>query len=209
MSLFPNFFDIRDFPFSRMLSGNESFSDLLDIFSIFLKNYDFKRNLGCLENNVTLKNVETIDMHSSVLVEAGAYICGPCILSKGCVVRHGAYIRGSVFAGENSVIGHCTEVKNSIFLTSSKAAHFAYVADSIVGKHVNLGAGVRCANLRFDKKTIKILTNSGFIDSNKVKLGSCFGNDAQIGCNVVFNPGSLVVKGTKVAPGQVKKGFIN
>ncbi len=209
MSLFPDFFDVQDFPFFHMLSGKELFSDLLSVFSRFLDAYDFKGIRGTLENNVTLKNIEKIEMHSSVFVESGAYICGPCILSKGCIVRHGAYIRGHVFSGENTVIGHCTEVKNSIFLSSAKAAHFAYVADSILGKNVNLGAGVRCANLRLDRKTVKIDIGSDFIDSNRVKLGSCFGNNVQVGCNVVLNPGSLIKKGVFIPPGEVRKGLIS
>ena len=81
------------------------------------------------------------------IVEDGAYISGPTFINAGCIIRHDAYVRGNVIIGNGSIIGHSSEIKHSILLNESKAPHFAYVGDSILGHRVNLGAGTKLSNL--------------------------------------------------------------
>src|SRR6267154_3568005 len=123
-----------------------------------LKNYLASLKLGNIETDVPssayLIHPELISIGPGTVIEPGAYIEGPCIIGKQCVIRHGAYIRGDVVTGDSCVIGHDTEVKHSIFFNSTSAAHFNYVGDSILGNRVNLGAGVKCANLRLDHQPI-------------------------------------------------------
>lgn len=170
-----------------------------------------KRNYGIhspIPEGVTLENKEQILIEEGCTIEPGAYIRGPAILCKGVEVRHGAYIRGLVVLGEGSLVGHDTEVKSSIFLNGAKAAHFAYVGDSILGNEVNLGAGTKLANLRFDKGMIKVWIEKELIATEQKKLGAIIGDGANTGCNSVLNPGTLLERGAAVAPGVVASGYI-
>ncbi|MBT3393747.1 MAG: UDP-N-acetylglucosamine diphosphorylase [Waddliaceae bacterium] len=137
-------------------------------------------------------NPSMIVIGEGTVVEPGAYIEGPCIIGKGCTIRHGAYLRGNVVVGDGCVIGHATEVKHSIFLNGAKAAHFAYVGDSILGNNVNFGAGTKCANVKLDKRLVIIDDNGSHIETGLKKCGAIVGDDAQLGCNCVTNPGTLI-----------------
>lgn len=135
-------------------------------------------------------------------VEPGAYICGPAIIGANCQIRHGAYLRDSVLLGDDCVVGHATEVKHSILFSHAQAPHFAYVGDSILGNRVNLGAGTRLANWPLrnasiekgsnQETTIKLRIGRRTIDTGLVKLGALLGDDVQVGCNAVTNPGCVV-----------------
>lgn len=144
---------------------------------------------------------EQISIGEGTIIEAGAYIRGPCIIGKNCHIRHGAYIRGNVLIGDNCVVGHTTELKSSILLNGARAAHFAFIGDSIIGNDVNLGAGVKCANLRLDDQPVQVRYKEELFSTSMRKLGSVIGDHAQIGCNVVANPGTMVGKRAKCFPG--------
>jgi NDP-sugar pyrophosphorylase family protein len=120
------------------------------------------------------------------------------LIFRGAEVRFGAYIRGDAIVGEKAVVGHDTEVKHSILLPGAKAAHFAYVGDSILGREVNLGAGTKCANVKIDmgKNTVKILLGGQLHDSRLRKFGAIFGDGVSVGCNSVTNPGTLIGRQT-------------
>ena len=105
------------------------------------------------------------------------------------------------------MIGHATEVKNSIMLNHAHAAHFAYVGDSILGGYVNLGAGVKCANLRFDKKSIRIRIDGEILDTKRRKFGAIIGDRGSIGCNAVLNPGTILYPDVIALPNQTLSGI--
>ena len=163
---------------------------------------------GIVNTGAYLANPEEISIGKGTIVEPGAYILGPCIIGENCQIRHGAYIRGNVITGNRCIIGHATEVKNTIFLDGAQAGHFAYVGDSILGNHVNLGAGTKCANLRFDKHHVQITFDGKRIDSGMRKLGAIFGDYSQTGCNSVTNPGTLMGKGSCLAPCTAAHGIV-
>ncbi|MFN4131618.1 MAG: hypothetical protein ACK4GE_00900 [Caldimicrobium sp.] len=142
-----------------------------------------------------------IYLGEKVIVEPFAYIEEPCYFSEGTKIRHSAYIRGSVYTGKGAVIGHTTEVKNSLFLRGAKAAHFAYVGDSILGAEVNLGAGTKLANLKFHGKEISIEIKGNKINTGLRKMGAILGDRVQTGCNSVLQPGTLIGKDSVVYPG--------
>lgn len=187
------FFDLAKFSHAKLFDGIENVWQALEA----LESYFSSLSLGTIEGEVSEKvyliNPELISIGQGSIVEPGAYISGPCVIGKNCQVRHAAYIRGGVILGDGAVIGHATEVKNSILLDEAKAAHFAYLGDTILGVGVNLGAGVKCANLRFDRKPIHGCN----------KLGLIAGDGAQLGCNAVTNPGTFLEKGAIVMPGSV------
>jgi len=144
------------------------------------------------------------------VVEPGAYVMGPAVIGAGTVVRHGAYVRGNVVTGANCIIGHTTEVKNSIFLDGAKAAHFAYVGDSVLGRDVNLGAGTKCANFKIQagNEEIVIRADGKEYPTGLRKLGAILGDGVELGCNCVTAPGTLVGRGTLVYPCVSLRGVI-
>ena len=140
------------------------------------------------------------------------------MIGKNCEIRHGAYIRGQALLGDGCIVGHASEVKHSIMLDGAKAPHFAYVGDSILGNEVNLGAGTKLSNLAVNSEknsetghrpTIKISIDKRMVDTGLTKLGAVIGDDTQLGCNSVTNPGCLIGPGTLVyANASVSKGFV-
>ncbi len=169
-----------------------------------------------LDKAIYLKELD-IFIGSGTRLEPSAIIKGPAVIGENCDIRQGAYVRGNVFAGEGCVIGHSTEVKNSILMDHSEAGHFNYIGDSIVGRHVNLGAGSRLANLQFRSKDekekdfihpIQIPLESEDLATGMEKLGAIVGDHAELGCNAVICPGTLVGKGVWVYPNlMVPKGY--
>lgn len=139
-----------------------------------------------------LEKPELIYIDESAVIEPQSFIEGPAWIGPHCQIRQGAYIRGDVLACSHAVIGHCTEVKNAIFLNHAKAAHFAYVGDSILGNYVNLGAGTRLANLRFDQRELAITCQQTVYRTGRKKLGSILSDYCQTGCNTVLNPGTIL-----------------
>lgn len=148
-------------------------------------------------------------------VEPTAYIQGPCFIGPNSEVRHGAYIRGYVYTGARTVIGHASEVKGSILLDGAKAAHFAYVGDSILCGNTNLGAGTRLANLKLKGDEVKYQHPESklILSSGLRKFGAILGENASTGCNAVLSPGSLLMPNTAIYPcthfhGTLSKGIV-
>lgn len=174
----------------------------------YLRSFQLEAVQPHLFPHVHFINPESIFIGEGTQIEPGAYIQGPCVIGKNCRIRHGAYIRGFCLTGDHCVIGHNTEVKNSIFLNSVCAAHFNYVGDSILGNGVNLGAGVKCANLRLDRKSVRVDLGYEKIDTGLVKLGAILGDFSHVGCNCVINPGTLLGRNSVCFPCLNIQGFI-
>lgn len=177
-----------------------------------LREYLNKKNSCRIEieipNGVHLERPELISIGEGTILEPGVYIQGPCIIGKNCIIRHGAYIRESVICGDHCTIGHCAEIKHSILLDSANATHFVYVGDSILGNGVNLGAGVKCANLRLDRREVSVAFDGNRIKTGLKKFGAIVGDGSQIGCNCVLNPGTLMAKNTIARPLQNLSGYV-
>lgn len=203
-----HYFDLSAFAHAELFSGLECVWEVLDRLESYLIAVADGRIQGHVSPQAYLIHPESISLGPNTIVEPGAYIEGPCILGADCVVRHGAYIRGGVLAGNGVIIGHDTEAKNSIFFDRARAAHFAYVGDSILGNGVNLGAGVRLANLRFDGKEVTIPLAAQKIATGRRKLGAIIGDGAQLGCNSVANPGTLLGMRSLTYPCTNVSGFI-
>jgi len=177
-----------------------------------IENYLSALSLGSIAVDIPqgafLVNPHLITISKGTVVEPGAYIKGPCYIGENCTIRHGAYIRGNFIAGKDCVIGHDTEIKQAIFLDGAQAPHFAYVGDSILGNRVNLGAGTKCANLKLDHRPITVEAETHRIDTHLRKFGAIFGDETQIGCNVVTHPGTLFGKQVFCYPCLSVGGFI-
>ncbi len=133
-----------------------------------------------------------IRLGKGVLIEPGAMIKAPAIIGDYSEIRQGAYLRGHCLVGERCVVGHTTEMKHSILLNDAKAGHFAYLGDTILGNNVNLGAGTKCANLRFFSGNVQICAEGETVDTGLRKFGAILGDQVQTGCNAVISPGTLI-----------------
>ena len=147
---------------------------------------------------------DNVWIHKTVKLSQTAEIIGPAIIMENCDIRHNAYIRENVIVGPGSVVGNSCEIKNSILLSNVEVPHFNYVGDSILGDKAHLGAGVILSNLRLDKKNIRI----NHEDTNLRKIGAFIGDNAQIGCNSVLCPGTIVYPGVMINPLTTVKGII-
>ena len=179
---------------------------------LHLAEYMKRQPLGRIEvdipEGVFLVHPELISIGKGTRLEPGAYIAGPCIIGTDCQVRHGAYLRGDVLVGNRCIIGHATEIKHSILLDGAAAPHFNYVGDSILGKGVNLGAGVVCANLRLDHGFVSVQWEGKKITTSLKKLGALIGDGAQVGCHCVLNPGTILGRGSLCFPCLNVAGYI-
>lgn len=201
------FFSIKDFTHSCLWRENGFLWDPLVLMEAYLKSYAHKIEID-VPKNVTLKFPELISIGRGTVIEPDVYIEGPCIIGENCTIRHGAYIRSNVILGCGAIVGHCCEIKNSLFMNHAVAAHLCYVGDSILGPNVNLGAGVKCSNLRFDKREISIKYQEKRIYTGLIKLGSIFGSGVQIGCNAVLNPGTFIGRDSFICPLMNIGGYI-
>jgi NDP-sugar pyrophosphorylase family protein len=137
----------------------------------------------------------------------GAVIEGPVYIGRDVEIRPGAYIRGGVWIGDGCVVGASTEIKRAILLPYAKAPHLNYVGDSILGSHVNLGAGTILSNFRHDGREIRIPLGGRIVASGRRKLSAVLGDGVLTGCNCVLHPGVVVGCGTQIYPGvQLRPG---
>lgn len=142
------------------------------------------------------------------VIEPGAYIKGPAWIGANCEIRHGAYLRENVIVGAGSVVGNSCEIKNSILFQGCQVAHFNYVGDSILGSKVHLAAGVIVSNLKLNGDLITVRVEGESLPTHLRKFGALIGDEVEIGCNTVLNPGSILGKRSLIYPGVVWRGVL-
>ncbi|OYV47712.1 MAG: hypothetical protein B7X06_02835 [Verrucomicrobia bacterium 21-51-4] len=147
-------------------------------------------------------------MHPTVKLPPFAVIQGPTWIGAHTEIRPGAYIRGNVIVGEHCVLGNSCEYKNCLLMDHVETAHFNYIGDSILGTRAHLGAGVILANVRLDRGPVKATTPAGQVLTELKKLGAMIGEAAEIGCNSVVQPGTIVGAHAKVMPLTSLGGYI-
>ncbi len=149
---------------------------------------------------------DAIYIGKNTVVESGALIKGPTIICDNTEIRQGAYIRGEVLIGNDCVVGHTTEIKSSVMLGGSKAGHFAYIGDSILGK-VNLGAGTKLANLKMVSSPIILEVEGVKYETGLRKFGAILADGVETGCNSVTTPGALLGKDVLLYPNGTARGY--
>jgi NDP-sugar pyrophosphorylase family protein len=147
-------------------------------------------------------------LHPTVKLPAHATIIGPAYIGARTEIRPGAYFRGNVIAGEGCVLGNSSEFKNCLLLDGVQAPHFNYVGDSILGNGAHLAAGVICSNLRLDQGEVIIQLPAGPIGTGLRKFGAVLGDKAEVGCNAVLNPGTLLGPRALVMPCMSFGGYL-
>ena len=179
--------------------------NLLELNEEILKKMEGKIE-GEIEENVTIKGNVVIEKGS--IVKNGSYIEGPVIIGKNCRIGPNCYIRPYTSIGDDCHIGNGSEVKNSIIMNGSNVPHLNYVGDSVIGSNCNLGAGTKIANLRLDRKNIKVFTNGKKVDTKRRKLGAIIGDNVQTGINASINVGCMIGNNVFIGPTAMASGEI-
>lgn len=142
------------------------------------------------------------------IVEDGAMIKGPAIIGRNCEIRHNAYLRENVILGDHCVIGNSSEVKNALLFNHAGAPHFNYIGDSILGFKAHLGAGVKISNLKLVVGNVTVEVDGQARDTGLRKFGALIGDGAEIGCNAVLNPGTIIGRNSVVYPNTNWRGIL-
>ena len=151
---------------------------------------------------------ENVWIHKSAKVYKSAYIGENCIICEGAEVRHCAFIRKNAIIGKNAVVGNSTELKNVILFNNVQVPHYNYVGDSILGFKSHMGAGSITSNIKSDKKPIIIKNGKQKIETGMKKIGAMVGDNVEVGCGSVLNPGTIIGKNTNIYPLSSVRGVI-
>src|SRR5215471_20107107 len=151
---------------------------------------------------------EQVFIGQGTVVEDGAMIKGPAIIGRNCQIRHNAYLREHVILGDHCVVGNSSELKNALLFNHAVAPHFNYIGDSILGHKAHLGAGVKIANIKLVPENVKVEVNGRAVDTGLRKFGALLGDETDIGCNAVLNPGSIIGRGSVLYPNINWRGVL-
>jgi bifunctional N-acetylglucosamine-1-phosphate-uridyltransferase/glucosamine-1-phosphate-acetyltransferase GlmU-like protein len=189
---------------------DEDLQELLDVHAPWEALERLDSLLGRVSGSVQGHVHHTAVLEGDVFVAEGAtvgphaFIRGPAFLAEGSSVGHAAFLRDGVFLAAGASVGHSSEVKRALLLPHARAPHFNYVGDSIIGRNVNLGAGVKLANFNAFASSIKVNGN----DTGLRKFGAAVGDDVSIGCNAVLSPGTIIGARTVIYNGAMVRGII-
>lgn len=148
-------------------------------------------------------------IHPSARLPHTATLIGPIWIGPGSKLMPGCFLRGNVIVGANCVVGHCAEIKNALLMDDVHVPHRPYIGDSILGSGSHLGAGVVLSNLRLDQKPITVRLSDGrAINTGLRKFGALLGEKAEVGCNAVLNPGTILGRRALVAPSITLGGVV-
>lgn len=142
------------------------------------------------------------------VVEDGAMIKGPAIIGRNCQIRHNAYVRDNVIIGDGCVVGNSCELKHSVLFNNVQVPHFNYVGDSVLGYRAHLGAGVKVSNVKLVPGNVVVCWEEERIDTGLRKFGALVGDEAEVGCNAVLNPGSILGRRALVYPNVCWRGVL-
>ena len=151
---------------------------------------------------------EDVWIAKSAKVAPTANITGPCIIGPETEVRHCAFIRGKALIGAGCVVGNSTELKNVILFDQAKVPHYNYVGDSILGFQAHMGAGSITSNVKSDKTLVVIRDGEDRFPTGLKKVGAMLGDRAEIGCNTVLNPGTVIGRDSSVYPTSCVRGTV-
>lgn len=170
---------------------------------------DFIVKLGeSLPADVFEKRGNDIWVAKSAVVAPTASLNGPLIIDEGAEIRHCAFIRGSAIVGKNAVVGNSTELKNVVLFDNVQVPHYNYVGDSILGYKSHMGAGSITSNVKSDKTLVEIRTEEEKIKTGLKKMGAVLGDEVEVGCGSILNPGTVVGPHTNIYPLSSVRGYV-
>ncbi|NLZ81018.1 MAG: UDP-N-acetylglucosamine pyrophosphorylase [Clostridiales bacterium] len=198
-----NLFDLNQTIAKELFNDAEYPWELLPKIGLFIK------RLGAsLPKEEYEQTAEFVWISKTAIVAPSACINGPTIIGKDAEIRHCAFIRGNVIVGEGAVVGNSTELKNVILFNKVQVPHYNYVGDSILGYKAHMGAGSITSNVKSDKTLTAVSTPDGKIETGLKKFGAMLGDNVEVGCNSVLNPGSVIGRNTNVYPLSSVRGFV-
>ncbi len=187
----------------------ELFADIEYPWEALPKIGDFIRKIGpTLDSNIFEKRGEDIWIAKSVKIYDTATITGPLIIDEDTEVRPGAFIRGNAIVGKNCVVGNSTELKNVVLFNTVQVPHYNYVGDSILGYKSHMGAGSITSNVKSDKTLVVVKDGKEEIKTGLKKFGAMLGNEVEVGCNSVLNPGTVVCPNSNIYPVSCVRGVV-
>lgn len=154
------------------------------------------------------KKADGIWIARSAKVFPSAYIGGPAIIDEEAEIRHCAFIRGSAIVGRGAVVGNSTELKNVILFNKVQVPHYNYVGDSILGYKAHMGAGSITSNVKSDKTLVLVKAGEESCETGLKKFGAMLGDQVEVGCNSVLNPGTVIGKNSNIYPTSMVRGVI-
>ncbi len=161
-----------------------------------------------LDKNIYEQKDENIWIAKTAKIMPTAYIAGPAIIGENAEIRHCAFIRGNAIIGNNAVVGNSTELKNVILFNGVQVPHYNYVGDSILGYKSHMGAGSITSNVKSDKKLVIVKNGEKTIETGLKKFGAMIGDNVEVGCGSILNPGSVIGKNTNIYPLSSVRGVI-
>ena len=151
---------------------------------------------------------EDVWIAKSASVAPSASLNGPLIIDEDAEVRHCAFIRGSAIVGKGAVVGNSTELKNCVLFDGVQVPHFNYVGDSVLGYKAHMGAGAVTSNVKSDKTNVEVHAEGGNMPTGLRKFGAMLGDHAEVGCNSVLNPGTIIGRESIVYPTSCVRGVV-
>ena len=151
---------------------------------------------------------EHVWIHKSALVFPNAYIGAPSIIGPNAKILHCAFVRENALVGAGCTVGNSTELKNVILFDGVEVPHYNYVGDSILGYKAHMGAGAITSNLKADKTNVTVSIEGQKVETGIRKMGAILGDFAEIGCNSVLNPGTIVAHHSNVYPLSMVRGYV-
>lgn len=198
-----NLYQLEETIASEIFKGSIYPWEVLEKIEIFIK------ELGStLSGKIFDKRGEDVWIAKSATVFDTAYIKGPCIIDEGAEIRHCAFIRGNAIIGKDVVVGNSTELKNVILFNKVQVPHYNYVGDSILGYKAHMGAGSITSNMKSDKSLIIARGIEKEVQTGLKKFGAMIGDQVEIGCNSVLNPGTIVGRYATIYPLSMVRGSV-
>ena len=205
---------MKDFTISNMLDLNETiaaelFEGKTYPWEVLPEIGDFIIKLGkTLDPSEYEAKGENVWIAKSAKVYPSAYINGPAIIDEDAEVRHCAFIRGNAIVGKGAVVGNSTELKNVILFNKVQVPHYNDVGDSILGYKAHMGAGSITSNVKSDKTLVVVRAGEDSMETGLKKFGAMLGDEVEVGCNSVLNPGTVIGRHSNVYPTSMVRGFI-
>lgn len=196
-------FDLNNTIAGELFEGKENAYEVLPLI------YDFILKLGeTLPKEKFEKKGENIWIAKSAKVAETASITGPAIIDEEAEVRHCAFIRGNAIVGKNAVVGNSTELKNVVLFNNVQVPHYNYVGDSILGFKSHMGAGSITSNVKSDKTLVEIRVGQEKVKTGLKKMGAILGDQVEVGCGSILNPGSVIGANTNIYPLSSVRGYV-
>ena len=198
-----NMYDLNETIAKEYMETAEYPWELLDGLS------DYIKRLGAtLDPEKYEKRGEDVWVAKNAKVAPTAFLGSPLIIDEEAEVRHCAFIRGSAIVGKGAVVGNSTELKNVILFNKVQVPHYNYVGDSVLGYKAHMGAGSITSNVKSDKKLVVVKGADEQIETGLKKFGAMLGDEVEVGCNSVLNPGTVVGRNSNIYPLSCVRGVI-